>query len=247
MTLRPAAAAALLLATLSACNALPEDYAPKHKKAQPTAKATLAAAPSPVPTLAADNPARLAAARAVVPAKLDSYSFDGDDKLIDTPFGPVLLRHGHNPDAGHSEPGIIAAYYLRAEGDRFALVNSYPDAAVSGSFGNLTRWSVSGAFTGLPVIVVEGGGTWQGCTVGLTDLIELRPIGPAPIASITTTFDTSGMTEAKGEAYEGTLTDVHRDSDFTVRYKGTDSFAERYVRRGNRFVLEGGDSRITGC
>ncbi|MCD2324539.1 hypothetical protein LQ953_10990 [Sphingomonas sp. IC-56] len=246
MTLRLAAAVALL-AALSACNALPDDYQPKPKKAQPTARATPIAEPSPVPTMPADNSARLAAARAVVPATLDSYVFDGDDKLIDAPFGPVLLRHGHNPDAGHSEPGVIAAYYLRAEGERFVLVNSYPDAAVSGSFGNLTRWSVSGAFTDLPVVVVEGGGTWQGCTVGLTDLIELRPIGPAVIASITTTFDPSGMTEDGGEAYTGTITDVRRDRGFTVRYKGTDSFAERYVRRGNRFVIEGGESRITGC
>ena len=241
------AAAATLLATLSACNALPDDYQPKSKKAQPVAKATPVAVPSPVPTLAADNPARLAAARAVVPAKLDSYVFDGDDKLVDAPFGPVLLRHGHVPDAGHADAGVIAAYYLRAEGDRFALVNSYPDAAMSGSFGDLTRWSVSTAFTGLPTIVVEGGGTWQGCSVGETDLVELRPIGPALIANVTTHFDTSGMAEDAGENYQGTITDVRRDSGFTVRYKGTDSFAERYVRRGNRFVPEGGESRITGC
>lgn len=240
-------AACAVLALLSACNALPEDYKPKNSKPKLSATSAPVVEPSATPTAAGDPAARLAAARAVVPATVESFVFDGDDRLIDAPFGPVLLRHGSVPDAGHSEPGVIAAYYLRAEGDRFALVNSYPDAAVSGSFGNFTRWSVSAAFTGLPVIVVEGGGTWQGCTVGLTDLVELRPIGPAAIASITTTFDTSGMSEDAGEAYEGAITDVRRDSGFTVRYKGTDSFAERYVRRGNRFVLEGGESRITGC
>ncbi|AQR74941.1 hypothetical protein [Sphingomonas sp. LM7] len=235
---RIAIAAALVL--LAGCDVTPE----KPAKPAPTAAATPAKAMAPPLSPAA----RLAQAVRAVPAAKDSrYAFDGDDKLIDTPFGPVLLRHGHVEDAGHAEAGVIAAYYLRADGDGFALARAYPEAVTSGSFGDLGKWSVSADFSALPVLVVEGGGTWQGCTVALTDLVELRPTGPAGLASITTTFDDSGMVENGAQSLTGSLTDIVRDRSFTVRYQGTRSFAERYVRRGDRFQIEGGESQVPGC
>ena len=117
----------------------------------------------------------------------------------------------------------------------------------SGSNGDLGKWSVSMAYSALPVLVVEGGGTWQGCTVGVTDLVELRPTGPAALASITTSFDDSGMEADAPQSLTGTLADIARDRSFVVRYEGTRSFAERYVRQGDRFQLEGGESQIPGC
>jgi hypothetical protein len=234
------AAALLATALLAGCDMVPE----KPVKPAPKHRATPAATPTP-----ALKPAeRLAAALRAVPADEDDrYTFDGDDKLVDTPFGPVLLRHGHAPDAGHPEGGIIAAYYLREQQGRFELARAYPQAAMSGSFGDLAKWSVSDKFAALPVLVVEGGGTWQGCTVSDTDLVELRPNGPARLASITTTFDDSGMEQDSPQSLTGSIADIVRDRSFTVHYEGTRSFAERYVRRGDRFVLEGGESQIPGC
>ncbi|MDT8760313.1 hypothetical protein MZO42_16550 [Sphingomonas psychrotolerans] len=236
--LSAALAAAVLLA---GCDMVPE----KPPKPAPKHRATPAAAASPAPLTPAE---RLAAALRAVPKQADDrYRFDGDDKLLDTPFGPVLLRHGHAPDAGHPEGGVVAAYYLREQQGRFELIKAYPEAAMSGSFGDLAKWSVSDKFAALPVLVVEGGGTWQGCTVGNTDLVELRPNGPATLASITTTFDDSGMEQDAPQSLTGKLSDVVRDRSFTVRYEGTRSFAERYVRRGDRFEFEGGESQVPGC
>ncbi|TGX53652.1 hypothetical protein E5A73_12590 [Sphingomonas gei] len=227
-----------LAALLAGCDAVPD------KPTAPTHKARPKAIASPAPLSPAE---RLAAALRVVPVGDGRYAFGKDDKLLDTPFGPVLLRHGHAPDAGHPEGGVIAAYYLREADGGFVLAKAFPEAAMSGSFGDLAKWSVSDKFATLPVLVVEGGGTWQGCTVGDTDLIELRPTGPASLASIPTLFDDSGMAQDNPQSLTGSLTDIVRDQSFTVRYAGTRSFAERYVRRGDRFVLEGGESQIPGC
>ena len=239
MTARTLAGLAALATLLAGCDAVPTKPtpAPGHK-----AKARTKASPAP------RSPAeRLADALRVVPAGDSRYAFGKDDKLVDTGFGPVLLRHGKVPDGAHAEGGVVAAYYLREQDGRFTLARAYPEAAMSGSFGDLGKWSVSDKFAALPVLVVEGGGTWQGCTVAQTDLIELRPNGPAPLASIITTFDDSGMTEESPQSLTGSFADIVRDRSFTIRYGGTRSFAERYVRRGDRFVFEGGESQIPGC
>jgi len=108
------APALVALVLLAGCDVTPE----KPAKPAPTAAAT-PAKPDAAPLPPAE---RLAAAvRAVPPAKGSRFVFDGDDKLIDAPFGPVLLRHGHVADAGHAEAGVVAVYYLRADGDGFAL------------------------------------------------------------------------------------------------------------------------------
>ena len=239
--IRARASVAALAALLAGCDMVPE----KPPAPAPSRRATPAAAASPTPRTPAE---RLAAALHVVPAEKDSrYTFAGNDRLVDTPFGPVLLRHGHVPEGAHAEGGVVAAYYLRETAGSFALARAFPEAATSGSNGDLGKWSVSMAYSALPVLVVEGGGTWQGCTVGVTDLVELRPTGPASLASITTTFDDSGMEADAPQSLTGSIVDIVRDKGFTVRYEGTRSFAERYVRRGERFQLEGGESQVPGC
>lgn len=238
---RPAVSFAALAALLAGCDMVPE----KPPAPTPSHRATAKAPATPAALPPAE---RLAAALRAVPVdKASRYAFGGDDRLIDTPFGPVLLRHGHVPDGSHAEGGAIAAYYLRAQEGGFALVKAWPEAATSGSFGDLGKWSLSDTFASVPVLVVEGGGTWQGCTIGLTDLVALQPSGPAAIASITTTFDNSGMEPESAQSLTGSFADIVRDRGFTVRYQGTRSFAERYVRRGARFQPEGGESQVPGC
>ena len=219
---------------------------PKQPEARTAHKARTKATATPV-ALPSDPRARLAAAVRAVPAATDVYRFDGDDKLIEAPFGPVLLRHGHVPDAGHGQNGVVAAYYLRPQGSGFALAKAFPEAVETGSFGDLGEWSVSNAYAAVPTLVVEGGGTWQGCTVSFTDLVALRPGGPVTLASVPTFYDDSGMVETGAQQLEGTITDIVPETSFTVRYKGTGSFAERYVRQGGRFVPEGGESKVPGC
>src|SRR4051812_45594064 len=64
-------------------------------------------------------------------------------RLIDAPFGPVLVSEGEVKDAAHVNGGRIAVAYLHAEGDHFAVLRNFPEAVVTGSSGHVGKWSVS--------------------------------------------------------------------------------------------------------
>ncbi|HWU95946.1 MAG TPA: hypothetical protein VN029_10130, partial [Sphingomonas sp.] len=196
-----------------------------------------------------DPAARLAAAvKAAFPegVKQGPVTFD-DSKLVDTAFGPVLVSHGHVPDAAHVDGGTIAVTYLDADGAGFKVRKSFPKAAESGSFGDLAEWSVSDKFLDRPVVYVEGGGTWQGYTCSVTTLVELRPEGPAEIASFPSLYDDSGAVEDKAQSIRGKIGTIRKGAEFTVKFEGTRSFAERYLWRGGKYQREGGESQIPTC
>lgn len=210
-------------------------------------------APTPSPSIAAtpavDPAARLAAAvKAAWPegVKQGPITFD-ESKLIDTGFGPVLVSHGHVPDAAHVDAGTIAVHYLEADGTGFRVRRSFPKAAESGSFGDLAEWSVSDKFLDTPVIYVEGGGTWQGYSCSYTSLVALLPEGPKEVASFPSLYDDGGAVEDKAQSIQGKIADIRKGQGFTVKFTGTRAFAERYVWRGGKFQREGGESRIPTC
>jgi hypothetical protein len=205
--------------------------------------------PSPSPSPTVDSASRLAAAvKAAWPEgiKQGPITFD-DSKLIDTAFGPVLVSHGHVPDAAHVDAGTIAVHYLDAAGAGFRVRKSFPKAAESGSFGDLAEWSITDKFTDNPVIYVEGGGTWQGYTCSYTSLVELRPEGPVEIASFQSVYDDGGAAEDKPRSIRGKIAAIRKGQDFTVKFEGTRSFAERYLWRGGKYQREGGESQIPTC
>jgi hypothetical protein len=210
-----------------------------------------ATGPTPVASPAAD---RLAAAIAAAWPKgitmptespQDSFVYD-DHKLIDTGFGPVLVSHGHIPDGAHATAGAIDIFYLEPAGAGFRVHRAFPKVVELGSMGDFSEWSITDKFTDLPVVYVEGGGIWQGYVCNYTRLVELRPAGPAKIADFQTDYDNKGAVGDEGESYEGKIADISKGKAFTVRYQGTRSFTERYVRRGGNFQL-GGESRVPGC
>ena len=97
------------------------------------------------------------------------------------------------------------------------------------------------------MIQVEGGGTWQGYTCSVTTLVELRPEGPAEIASFPSLYDDGGAVEDKPQSIRGRIADIRKGQGFTVKFEGTRSFTERYVWRGGKYEREGGESRIPTC
>jgi len=210
------------------------------------------ATPTPAASPTAD---RLAAAVAAawpkgttVPTESPQDSFVYDDhKLVDTAFGPVLVSHGRIPDGAHAAAGAVDIFYLEPAGAAFRVRRAFPKATELGSSGDFTEWSISDKFTDLPVVYVEGGGMWQGYGCDYTRLVELRPAGPAMIADFQIGYDNKGAVGDKGESYKGKIADISKGEAFTVRYKGTRSFTERYVRRGGRFQPEGGAREIPGC
>jgi hypothetical protein len=171
-------------------------------------------------------------------------------KLIWPSFGPVLLSEGKVVDAAHVSAGKIAIHYLKPVGDRFELVHAWPTGVVTGSSGQVARWSVSGGFSDWPVIVSEGGGMWQGYACSWAKLTELRPAGPAELATVPLSYDDSGAQadEGAGTAIQGRIINVVRNQSFDVVYSGTRSFSEHWVRSGDRYsVAGGGPSQMRTC
>ncbi len=205
--------------------------------------------PSASPAPAVDPAARLAAAvKAAFPEGLKQgpITFE-DSKLVDTGFGPVLVSHGYVRDAAHVDAGTIAVTYLDAEGTGFKVRKSFPKAAESGSFGDLAEWSVSDKFLDRPVVYVEGGGTWQGYTCSYTTLVALNPEGPKEVASFQSVYSNGGAVEDNAQTIEGKIADIHKGQDFTVKFTGTRSFAERYLWKDGKYQREGGESQVPTC
>ena len=169
-------------------------------------------------------------------------------KLIWPAFGPVLLSEGQVQDPAHVSAGKIAIHYLKPAGDRFEVVRAWPAGVSTGSFGKVAHWAVSPRFSTWPVIVSEGGGTWQGYTCSSLTLTELKPGGPVELATVPLAYDDSGA-KADGEAaaISGKVLNVVKNQSFDVVYSGSRAFSEHYVRSGDRYVVAGGKSTMATC
>lgn len=170
-------------------------------------------------------------------------------RLIWLPFGPVLISEGKVQDPAHVSAGKIAVHYLRPAADRFEVAQAFPAAVSTGSFGQVAHWSVSPRFSTWPVVVSEGGGTWQGYTCSSLTLTELRPGGPAELARIPLAYDDKGAREDEAEAtsIDGKVLNIVKNQSFDVVYSGSRAFSEHYVRSGDRYSVAGGESRMETC
>lgn len=237
---RAAHLAVCLGLTLAGCHSAPRDA--------PAQKAT----PGPA---AADTVHTLAAARAAAfPKGLMVTMPSGGKvrfapgKLVEAPFGPVLVSPGEVVDPSHADSGLVAVHYLKPGAKGFTIVRAFPKAVESGSFGQFSDWAVSAKFSDLPVVYVEGGGTWQGYTCGWTTLTELRPEGPVELVTFEDSFDNGGAVEDGAQQVEGKIANIVRGQSFDVVFTGTRSFTAHYRREGNQYVLEGGDKNaLDGC
>jgi hypothetical protein len=170
-------------------------------------------------------------------------------RLIWPAFGPVLLSEGQVQDAAHVSAGKIAIHYLKPMADRFEVVRAWPAGVATGSFGKVAHWAVSPRFSTWPVIVSEGGGTWQGYTCSWLTLTELRPAGPVELARVPLAYDDNGARTDGGEAksIDGKILNVVRNQSFDVVYSGSRAFSEHYVRSGDRYAVAGGGSAMETC
>lgn len=192
-----------------------------------------------------------AARRAAFPnganvAEGDEVRVFATSRLIDAPFGPVLVSGGHIEGGAHAAGGVIAVHYLRPQGAGFSVRRAFPRAAENGSHGAMSAWSITRRFTDLPAVYTEGGGTWQGYTCIVATLTELRPDGPAELASIPIHYDNEGVGgPGPGRHLEGRIANIRKGRSFDVVFTGSARLTEHYVWRGGRFVRTGGESRAS--
>lgn len=219
----------------------------------PAPVATSSPTPTPAPT--ARGITLQQAQRAVFPAGMEARTPEEsrmvyeDGKLVAAPFGPVLVNAGAIPDAAHVETGAVAIHYLRQDADGLHVTRALPFAVRSGSSGHISEWSVSNRLGDLPVVYTEGGGTWQGYSCSFATLTELRPSGPAELATIQVmASDDGAVPSEQAKTTVGKIVDVVPNKSFVVRFTGARNFDARYVRRGDRYVAEGGErDTLGGC
>ena len=171
-------------------------------------------------------------------------------ELLDTASGPVLLSPGEVVDYARVNSGKLAVVYLARTPKGFTVAKKFVPAVQTGSFGKIVDWSVSKSLGDLPVVTVNGAGNWQGYACSVATLVELAPEGPRQLATIPMTYDNSGALgggEKKLKQYSGRIEKIDPGKSFDVVYFGSKDFTERYVRKGNAYVLASGKSKMETC
>lgn len=157
----------------------------------------------------------------------------------------VLVARGTVIDAAHVTSGKVATIYFDKDG---RALSRNLKAVESGSSGVIANVAVSKAFGPLPVIVSEGGGTWQGYSCDMVKLVELTPGGPRELADIPTYYDDSGIDEKAGNGITltGKIANIQPGKSFDVVYSGSRTFTETWVRRGDKYELDG-ETKMLSC
>ena len=165
--------------------------------------------------------------------------------LVDVEGRKVLVAKGTVIDAAHVTSGKVAAIYFGADGK---VQSRNLKAVESGSSGVIADVSVSTKFGPLPMIVAEGGGTWQGYSCDLVRLVELTPAGPREVADVQTYYDDSGVNPDanKGTTLTGKIANIQPGKSFDIVYSGSRSFTETLVRRGDKYGLVG-ETKMLSC
>lgn len=163
----------------------------------------------------------------------------------------VLLSPGTNAEDCHACSGAVGITYLRPVAGGFAVAGKWLDMIHGNGFGAPpSDWRVATDMAPAPVVVAQTGFSNQGYSCGVTTLTELTPTGPVQSDPVPTSFSNEGAVDpdsgrtmggAGARDLSGEIVDVRRGQGFAVR---AGSITERYVRRGDRFVRDGGPSAL---
>jgi len=169
--------------------------------------------------------------------------------LVQAPWGPVLLSPGEVENPSHVNSGKLAIFYLKPADKGFAVEKKFLPATETGSFGKIVDWSVSKSFGDLPIVTVNGAGNWQGYACSTATLIELRPEGPKELVTLPMTYDNAGAKPNSPTQINGRIDNIQPKKGFDVVYfAGSKEFKDRYVRKGDAYVLAGGaKSKMQTC
>ena len=163
------------------------------------------------------------------------YSY-AKGKVFWADFGPVLIVEG----SGEPYPlalGTLGLFYLREmPGPKFEEVRRWPDAVAGGMMGNPPQWKIRTDLADRPVIEATGGGVWQGYGCDTTTLTELTASGPQLLATFASSYSSEGAEGDAGQTYDGAIVNVVRGRSFDVRFTGTRTITQRFVRKGGEYV-----------
>jgi len=182
---------------------------------------------------------------APTPSPTNSYEIKEvveKEQTLTASFGTSQIRQYSVENAAHAEGGRLQVTYFDKNGEHSA---DYPKAVVMGSWGRMDQWSVEQGYSDFPVIVAEGGGSWQGYTCVWTSLTELQPTGPVELLRLQTYYSNSG-TERDPEKFEGTVGPPAADGSFVVSFEGTEKFSTKYRREGDAYTVVSGEE-LDGC
>ncbi|WP_298465851.1 hypothetical protein [uncultured Erythrobacter sp.] len=159
------------------------------------------------------------------------------ERTITAPFGSVQIAQVSIENAAHAEAGRLHITYFDKDGEQSA---DYPKAVVMGSWGRMGEWSTEQKYSEFPVIVAEGGGTWQGYTCGWTSWTELQPSGPVELLRLQTFYSNDG-TGREPEEFEATIGSPAPDGSFVVSFAGTKERSTKYRREGDAYIAVSGE------
>lgn len=156
--------------------------------------------------------------------------------VVWTEFGPVLIVEG----SGEPYPpalGTLGIFYLRElPGMKFEEARRWPDAVTGSIMGNPPQWRIRNDISDHAVIESTGGGVWQGYACDTKTLTELTQDGPRSLASFDSHYDSSGAIEEGYQSLDGTIVNVVRNRSFDVRFTGTRTITQHFVRKGAGYV-----------
>lgn len=171
-------------------------------------------------------------------------------RLIPVGSQLVLISEGTNEDDCHACSGSLSIHYLQENDDGWHVSVAWLDIAGGTTWGGpASEWSVSTNLLSSPVLYSEGGGTWQGCSSSVAQLVPLLPNGIGQPTNIPISFDNEGG-YGELQSAEGKIIAIEKDVGFTVNFSGQKRgkkwFAsDRYSWTGKTFAIVGEQSLET--
>ena len=163
-------------------------------------------------------------------------------RLIDTPFGPVLLTELSNVETCHACIGYVGAYYLKEANGQFEVAARYPTAMGSWGWGTPPNdWQVVSTFTQYPALYAEGGYGNQGVMIFGATIVELTPNGPNT-SNIDLGGSNEGASEDAGSDIKGKIANITRGGAFDVNYTGSCASVQRYTAQNGIFKPQGSNA-----
>ena len=177
-------------------------------------------------------------------------------------FAVVLSTdYTHNKDNNcHACAGYGSVYIFDSDTADEAKL-AFPHFTHGGTFGAPPSYELKAGLTPYPSMILDGGGTWQGCTSGWSSIVEITPSGPVDRGGLTTLYYPGHMAnyfEGSKEELEAqmakagfgaTILSTETPNSFDVVYKFHDGREKTipFVLTEQKYQPKDGRKALGGC